>query len=78
MKPKAGHIMKLTVYYKDKIICTYEGRTAKELSENAGISLARIYSCYRRKIGDLKMCSLTYRIEEVCPENSEPQRKCVL
>lgn len=78
MKPKAGHFMRLSVYYKDQLICQYEGKTAKQLSEISGCSLTRIYACYRRKIGDLKMCNLTYRIQEVCAENSEPQRKCVL
>jgi len=75
MKPKPGHYIRLRVFHKDKVVCEYTGRTAKELGEKAGITTARIYAVYRRGVrGNLKMCSLTYTIEEVCPDGSEPQR----
>jgi len=78
MKPKPNHFIRLTVYFKDTEVASFQARTAKELSEKANISMARIYNCYRKKRGDLKMAFLTYKVEEVCPENSSPQRKCVI
>lgn len=75
MKPKPGHSIRLRVYHYDKVICEYKARTAKELSEKAEITTARIYAVYRRgKRGKLKMCGLTYEIDEVCAEGSEPQK----